>query len=157
MDSEINKDIILSAKWLKEEYIKISFDTDSTNKIDDIKLLKGSKVEELPIPSKENFEFIGWYLNEEIFNKDKELNSDINLVAYYKNDTYNPTYKKGNSVKIVGNYSDSSKGEYAYNQIAIGWNRTILDIIENTNYPYMIGNETGVTGFFKAESIEIIK
>ena len=38
---------------------------------------------------------------------------------------------------------------------AIGWDREILDIIEDSEYPYMVGNDEGVTGFFKADSIKM--
>lgn len=153
-DNEVKENIILSAKWAKEEYVTINFDTDSINIIESKKILKGSSINDLPIPIKEDHEFIGWYLSDELYT-DQDINSDITLVAKYKTDTINPLYTVGSKVLITGNYSNSSYSDNAYNTKAIGWNREILYIIEDSNYPYAVGDSTGVTGYFKANSIEL--
>lgn len=152
-DTEIDEDIVLTAKWVKEEYITIIFDTQTEEIIESKKILKGDSIDELPIVNKENYEFIGWYLKGELYNNE-EIYSDITLVAQYKNDIIDPTFKIGDKVIIIGNYSNSAYSINAYNKKAIGWKREILDIIEDSEYPYMVGNSYGVTGFFKADSIE---
>lgn len=154
-DSKVNSDTILTAKWIKEEYITISFNTNSDYKIDSIKILKGDIINNLPVSIKEDYEFIGWYLNDELYTE-VELYSDVTLNAQYKNSTINTTYKIEDSVKIIGKYSNSSRSLYAYNKKAIGWERKIINIIPNCEYPYVIGDSTGVTGFFKANAIEKI-
>ena len=154
-DSKVKSDTILTAKWIKEEYITISFNTNSDYSIDSIKILKGDIINNIPTSIKENYEFIGWYLNNELY-VDEELHSDVTLSAQYKNNTINTTYKIGENVKIIGKYAKSSKSLYAYNKKAIGWERKIINIIENSEYPYVIGDNTGVTGFFKANAIEKI-
>lgn len=151
--TKVDSDIILTAKWVKEEYVEVSFNTKSEYIIDSIKILKGDIITDLPIPKKEDYEFIGWYLNDSKYDN-QEIYSDSILIAEYKNDTINPTYKVGDSVKITGSYSNKSMSNFAYNKRAIGWYRKILRIYEGAIYPYMVGNDTGVTGFFKAESIE---
>lgn len=151
----VEKDLVLTAKWIKEEYITISFNTNSDYNIKPIKILKGDTIDELPISNKENYEFIGWYLNNNLYSNE-EIYSNITLDAYYKNDTINPLYEIGNSVRIIGSYASSSTDLTAYNIKAIGWERKIINIIENSEFPYVIGNENGVTGFFKASSIETI-
>lgn len=154
-DTEIKKDTVLTAKWVKEEYITINFNTNSEYNIESKKILKGDIIDELPESFKEEYEFIGWYLNNKLYNNE-EIYDDIELSAEYKNETINTTYKVGDKIKITGNYSDSSKSLYAYNKKAIGWEREIIDILENSEYPYVVGNQSGVTGFFKASSIERI-
>ena len=154
-ETEISDDIILTAEWIKEEYITITFNTNSNYEIENKKILKGNVIEELPIPIRENYEFIGWYLNGNLYNNE-EIYSDEILIAQYKNDTINTTYKIGDIVKIVGNYASSAYSLKAYNKKAIGWERKIINIIEDSQYPYVIGNEYGITGFFKSSSIEKI-
>ncbi|MBQ9071557.1 MAG: InlB B-repeat-containing protein [Bacilli bacterium] len=153
-DNLVKEDIILSAKWAKEEYVTISFNTDSMDTIESKKVLKGSILKDLETPIKEGNEFIGWYLDDKLYNN-QEVNSNITLVAKYKTETINPLYLEGSKVLIVGNYSDSAYSNNAYNSIAIGWERIILYIVENSDYPYAVGDSTGVTGYFKASSIEL--
>jgi len=154
-NNEVTKDIILTAKWIKEEYVTIKFDTNSNYEIEPKKILKGDSIDKLPESYKEDYEFIGWYLNNKLYNNEL-IYDDIKLIAIYKNDKINSLYKIGDKIKIIGRYAKSAYSyDYQdYNMKAIGWEREILDIIENSEYPYVIGNSKGVTGFFKASSIE---
>lgn len=153
-NNEVENDIVLSAKWAKEEYIKISYITNSIYEIDSIYILKGTSINNLPIAYKDNYEFIGWYLGDKLYDG-QTINSDTTLIAKYKNDKINTTYKVGDSVKITGNYSSSAFNINAIYSAAIGWDRTILDILIDTEYPYVVGNNEGVTGFFKANSLKL--
>ena len=155
-DTKVNNDIVLTAKWVKEEYVTINFNTNSSYNVESLKVLKGDTVKDLPISSKENFEFIGWYLDDELYSID-EVHSNITLNAEYKNNKINTTYKIGDKVDIIGNYSNSAYSISANYNIALGWNREIIAIIEEGEFPYMVGNKDGVTGFFKASSIEKVK
>ncbi len=158
-NSEVKSDTILTAKWIKEEYVTISFDTLSSNKIEQIKVLKGDIVDNLPIAIKENYEFIGWFIGDNKY-ENTEIYDDTILTAKYKNSDIDMTYKIGDKVLIIGKYSNSSNitnKTYIGNKKAIGWERVILDINEENEYPYVVGNKTGITGFFKASSIKVIK
>lgn len=154
-DSLVDDNIILSAKWAKEEYINIYYVTDSSYNIDSIKILKGSSIDNLPVSYKDGYEFIGWYLNDELYNN-KIVNSDTTLIAHYEKIEIKPNYSVGDKVIIIGDYSSSAYGFDSYNA-AIGWDREILDIYDTFENPYMIGNENGVTGFFKQDSIKLFK
>lgn len=147
----IKKDITLTAKWIKEEYVRINFDTGTTEKINEKQILKGSIISDLPIVNKEDYEFIGWFIGDNIYNE-QEINENITLTAKYKK--IEPEYKIGDKVKIIGCYSNTSKSGDCNNTKALGWTRTILNIIDAAEYPYVIGNTNGVTGFFKVNSIE---
>lgn len=154
-DEEIKDDTILTAEWIKEEYIKIIFDTDSTDIVENKKILKGNSINELPKVTKEGYEFIGWYLGDKLYNSEK-IYDDATLKAYYKK--IEPSYKIGDKIKIIGSYSSSSTAtvDEAYNKKAIGWERKIINKIEGSEFPYVIGNDDGITGFFKSSSIEKI-
>ena len=153
-DTAIDKDITLTAKWMHEEYITITYITDSNYSIEPIKILKGTSVTNIPIAYKDGYEFIGWFINDKVYD-DEVLNDDTTLIAKYK--LKNIEYKVGDKIIIIGNYSSSAYNLSAKNSMALGWERYILSIIEGTNYPYMIGNEEGVTGFFNKESIKLLK
>ncbi len=149
----VNSNLILSAKWIKEEYINVKYVSNSTYNIEPIKILKGNSINNLPIVYKDGYEFIGWYLNDKLY-ENEIINDDVTLIAHYNQINVVPDYKIGDRVLIVGNYSNSAYSNEANYDIAIGWNRVILDIFEDSKYPYMIGNENGVTGFFKDTSIK---
>lgn len=152
-DESVETDTVLTAKWIKEEYVTINFNTNSEYILESKKILKGDIIDILPESNKEGYEFVGWYLNDKLYN-DEEIYGDITLNAEYKNNTINTTYKVGNKVEISGEYASSSFAKKAYNTKAIGWEREILDIINDREYPYVVGNKDGVTGYFKASSLK---
>lgn len=154
-NNKVDDNIVLTAKWIKEEYIKVNYETNSLYNIDSNKILKGTSINNLPTANKDGYQFIGWYLNDKLYNNEI-VNDDVTLVAHYKNDKVNTTYKVGDDVTIIGSYSSSAYSIQAKYSKAIGWNRKILNILENCEYPYMVGNDSGVTGFFKANSIDLI-
>ena len=64
--------------------------------------------------------------------------------------------KEGDRVRIVGEYAESSTSKKARHKRAIGWKRIVLKVYEDREYPYRVGDTTGTTGFFKADSLEKI-
>jgi len=70
--------------------------------------------------------------------------------------TPTPTELKiGDKVKIIGTGNGSSYGT-ANTAYGIGWTRQILNIWDGRPYPYQVGNNTGTTGFYKAEALQKI-
>ena len=61
--------------------------------------------------------------------------------------------KVGDKVQIkkTGNANSFGTGRKAY---GIGWRRYILRVYPLRAYPYMVGNSSGVTGFYKAEALK---
>ena len=61
----------------------------------------------------------------------------------------------GDAVEIIGTGNGSAYGgsNTAY---GIGWKRQILKIWNGKPYPYQVGNNTGTTGFYKAEALKKI-
>lgn len=151
-NDEITEDITLTAKWVKEEYITITFETGIDDVYESKKILKGESLNDLPSLIKDGYEFIGWYLNDSLYSGE-ELYNDVTLVALYNK----KAYKVGELVLIVDNYSNSAFSINAYNKKAIGWIRKIKYIIEGSNYPYALGNDNGITGYFGENAIERIE
>ncbi len=65
-DYEIDKDITLKANWVKENIaIMIHFDSNGGNSIPSIVLEEGTEITLPNEPTKEGYNFLGWYLGEE--------------------------------------------------------------------------------------------
>lgn len=63
--------------------------------------------------------------------------------------------KVGDNVEIIGTGNGSTYGT-ANTAYGLHWKREILRIYEGKPYPYMVGNSTGVTGFYKADALKKI-
>ena len=59
----------------------------------------------------------------------------------------------GDTVKIIGTGNGSSYGD-SNTAYGIGWTRQILRIWDGRPFPYQVGNNTGTTGFYKADALE---
>ena len=87
-DKKITKNIKLTAKWKEESGIiyTISFDTDGGNKVDNIKV-KNGKINNLPIPEKNGYTFVGWYNKTEKVEVGDTISKDITLKAKWEKQT----------------------------------------------------------------------
>lgn len=63
--------------------------------------------------------------------------------------------KVGDKVRIIGSGNANSYGT-GRKAVGLGWERKILNIYSNREYPYQVGNSTGTTGFYKKESLKKI-
>jgi uncharacterized repeat protein (TIGR02543 family) len=91
---------------VKEE-VTITFDTDGGEKIDSVKIEKG-KTSKLPEPTKENYDFKGWYLEDTLVNENTVFDKDVTLKAKWEEKPkevkyYNVTFdsKGGSTVKSI--------------------------------------------------------
>ena len=150
-DSKINKNITLEAEWEKEEYINIVFISDD-KKIDKLSILKDTSVKKFPDVEYENCDFIGWAYDDKLYEGEK-LNKDTYLVASF--DCKKNEIQIGDLVQIVGQYSSSAYTN-TINIRAIGWQREVLNIIEDAANPYVIGIDGEILGYLKKDSIKKI-
>ncbi len=60
---------------------KITFNSNGGNKIATIEIKKDTKLESLPTPTRNGYEFLGWYLNDHLFNKDEPITNNLTLIA----------------------------------------------------------------------------
>ena len=58
----------------------------------------------------------------------------------------------GDKVEIIGTGNGSSYGT-SNTAYGIGWTRQILKIWDGRPFPYQVGNNSGTTGFYKAEAL----
>lgn len=85
---EVFSNMELIANWyeIKEETesYTITFNTDGGSTIPNQIIEEGNLITKPENPTKENYEFIGWYLNEEEYNFETKVNSDIELKAKWE-------------------------------------------------------------------------
>lgn len=82
-DMKIYEDITLRAIWEKIEYVRVSFDTDGGELIDDLIIEKYSRVDNLPIALKSGYKFLYWKVDGKKF-EDEVFLKDIKLTAVYE-------------------------------------------------------------------------
>jgi len=84
--TKITEDIVLVAKWAKENAIlyTITFNSNGGNKIDTLKVEKNKAVGNLPIPKKEGYKFVGWFIGNEEITSTTVAIKDMNLVAKWE-------------------------------------------------------------------------
>ena len=78
-------------------------------------------------------------------------NQKLTIPKYENTST---SLKVGDKVMIISSYASSSTSKSAQFSTAIGWERTIMNIYEGRNFPYAVGNNSGITGFCKAEGLK---
>ena len=59
----------------------------------------------------------------------------------------------GDTVKIIGTGNGNSYGT-SNTAYGIGWTRQVLRVFDGRPYPYQVGNNTGITGYYKAEALQ---
>lgn len=83
---------------------------------------------------------------------------DESSIRAYTEPTPTPTpqptgLQVGDTVVIKGTGNGSSYGT-SNTAYGIGWTRQVLRIWDGRPFPYQIGNNTGTTGFYKADALE---
>ena len=79
----VTSDITLTAKWERNEY-RVKFDTAGGNIIDRAKVLGGDSVQKPQDPTKENYDFDGWYMDGAEYDFSAPVSADITLTAKWK-------------------------------------------------------------------------
>lgn len=86
----IDRDIVLIAKWeeIKEEEkpeeFTVTFNTDGGSEIPSQNIKENGKVTKPENPTKKNYDFVNWYLDDKEYDFDTKVTKDITLVAKWK-------------------------------------------------------------------------
>ncbi len=85
-NSQIKTNITLTAHWkeLKENKYYIAFDTLNGTPINPIEIEENNHIDNIPTPTKEGYEFIGWYYQNKEFDFNKPITSNLVLIAKYQ-------------------------------------------------------------------------
>ena len=90
-NTKINQDLLLVAKWEEKsndptDPIKhrVSFNSDGGSAVSSKLVEKGTKVSKPKNPTKSGYSFLGWYLNNKLFNFSTKIYDNITLNAKWK-------------------------------------------------------------------------
>jgi len=79
---------ITTAVVLISGFTTVTFDTDGGNKIASVRVRKGKPVAQPEDPVKEEFDFTGWYLNDQPYDFNTPVNEPITLKAHWSPSKY---------------------------------------------------------------------
>ena len=112
---KVVSDLKLVAKWTKLddsiETYNIEFDTDGGSLVSKQILIKGNKVEKPINPTKEGYNFVGWTLNDEIYDFDSIVEKDLKLKAKWEK----IKISNSNTTNNTGNGNNSNSGNNSNN------------------------------------------
>ncbi len=82
----VNTNFKLIAKWdkLESDEVIITFNSDGGTSIQNQIIKMGEKVSKPDDPTKENNTFLGWYLNDALYDFNAEVNENITIIAKWK-------------------------------------------------------------------------
>lgn len=84
-DLEVTEDLIIFAKWEEIVYLTVIFDTlGGLPEISNVVVEKGGKVTEPAEPEKEGFLFVGWFVDDVLFDFSQEITKNVVLTAKWE-------------------------------------------------------------------------
>ena len=84
--------LYFSISFLNTPVYKIRFNPNGGSKVENILIKENTSLKSLPLPTKENYEFAGWYLDNEPFKLETKITKDYLLEAIWLLKDL-PTYK----------------------------------------------------------------
>ena len=96
----VKNNMTLVAKWEKDDYVKVSFETVGGNTIEPVSVKKGSKVTRPIDPKKTGHTFKEWTLNGKAFSFETPITEDITLLATYE-DVYSVYFDSNGGSKVA--------------------------------------------------------
>lgn len=104
---KVTSDVTLVAGWISVDStaFEISINPNNGNEIIPILVAEGDKLSKPEEPKKENFKFVGWYLNDTEYDFNQEVKESFTIIAKWKEDKKdeNKTEEvKGNDVSVEG-------------------------------------------------------
>ncbi len=96
----VKYNMTLVAKWEKDDYVKVSFETVGGNTIEPISVKKGEKVTRPIDPKKTGHTFKEWTLNGEAFDFETPITEDITLLATYE-DVYSVYFDSNGGSEVA--------------------------------------------------------
>lgn len=101
----------------------LAFISDNDEEVKTVSIAKGSAISEPPIPQKQGYTFLGWYLDDSKFDFSTVLNENIVLVAKWEVD--NSNHKDTNTTALNKQNSSTTNNNNPANNTASNQNQII--------------------------------
>lgn len=101
--TKIIKDIVLEAKWIKESSFiyTITFDSNGGSEVESIQIESNGTIDNLPIPKKDGYKFIGWYVGDKKVDSNTKITESLTLIAKWEKDLISKTKVKVTTKKTA--------------------------------------------------------
>ncbi len=108
-NKKVTSNLTLKAKWIKK--YTVTFDSSGGTEVKNQEVLKGEKVIKPTNPKREGFEFINWYVDENVYDFNKKVKSNIKLVAKWKEKEIQQQNNSSNNISSQekDNHSNSNQ------------------------------------------------
>ena len=100
-------------------YFTVQFDSNGGTKVENQRVMEGTRALKPKNPTKENFVFDAWYLLEEPYDFTASVTKDITLTAHWNNKPSTDDNNGSNSDDSNGNNTDVSFENYGFDVIEI--------------------------------------
>jgi len=140
--TEITNDIKLEAKWSSTSTQKwtVSFDPNGGSTVSDVEVMDGNAIAAEPKPTRTGYTFLGWYLDDKLFDFDTTITKNMTLTAKWEKqstqDSGNEVVKPEKPVTVTYTVSfDSNSGSTVKSQ-TVTKNSTVKEPTEPTRDGY---------------------
>lgn len=117
-NQSVTANITLKAMWKQTNgtYYTVTFDLNGgTGNITNQSVVSGGSVSRPQNPTKTGYEFIGWYLNNNLYNFSSSVSSNLTLRAQYKIINQNQGSLSSGTVPVLNyNFSSASNGKWVF-------------------------------------------
>ena len=107
----LNSKVVIVSNWNKNPYWNLTL-SDELNGNSEIQVVKGRSIGDLQSPTKENYEFLGWYdSNDNEITSSSILNSDTTIYARWLKLIWTITYDKNGGNSISKDSEEINRGD----------------------------------------------
>ena len=114
--------VLVLLNGCKPKTIMVTFDSAGGTQIETLEIKKGEIALKPVDPIKDGYQFLGWYLDETLFDFSTKVKEDINLVAKWQIITYTVTFESnGGSSVLSQNVNANGLVQKPVNPIKVGY------------------------------------
>lgn len=150
-------DLKLSAKWLKKdetiETFVVKFDSDGGTTISNQVIEKDKKVEKPSDPVKEGYTFKGWFLNDELYDFEKNVDGNIELKALWEKIEEEKKTNSNNNISGNNNNTNNTNNNNTNNNNNNNNNATTTPTVKKYTVTFNSNGGTAVS----SQTVEVGK
>lgn len=148
-NNKVDENITLTAKWMPEIYVKVTFDTAGGSEISTLEILSGLKINENDIesPVKDGYTFVGWYIGDKEYDFNKKVTTNITLTAEWVEGENVVLETESENIDEEKDNSDEEKNE---KEVSKNNDDTNISITESSDFK--VGDKVVIIGKYANSS-----